>query len=66
MDEWFDFTDLELENTNEYIEKIQLEETDDTEVIVGVQSKQKRENSWIRKYKILLAKSLSDSSSFRR
>lgn len=51
MDEWFDFTDLELENTNEYIEKIQLEETDDTEVIVGVQSKQKRENSWIRKNK---------------
>lgn len=45
MDEWFDFTDLELENTNEYIEKIQLEETDDTEVIVGVQSKKKRENS---------------------
>lgn len=51
MDKWFDFTDLELENTNEYIEKIQLEETDDTEVIVGVQSKQKRENSWIRKNK---------------
>ena len=51
MDEWFDFTDLELENTNEYIEKIQLEETDDTEVTVGVQSRQKRENSWIRKNK---------------